>query len=177
MSPSYHRRPLPSPPAVAFSSEVGRQYFKEALTDGTAEAAFFLLEQYHTQDEPAFCGLGTLVMCLNALGVDPRQKWKGPWRWYTESMLSCCEPLDVVKEKGITFSKFVCLAFCNGVEVEPVRGDDVTDEVLRKAVLDSVRVPHGQALVVAYSRKEFGQTGDGHYSPIAAYHAESDSVL
>ena len=43
----------------------------------------------YREDEPAFCGLGTLVMCLNALGVDPRREWKGPWRWYTESMLSC----------------------------------------------------------------------------------------
>ena len=32
-------------------------------------------------------------------------------------------------------------------------------------------------LVVSYSRKGLGQTGDGHYSPIGAYDEASDSVL
>jgi glutathione gamma-glutamylcysteinyltransferase len=47
--------------------------------------------------EPAFCGLGTLAMVLNALGVDPKRVWKGPWRWFSEQLLDCCEPLEVVK--------------------------------------------------------------------------------
>lgn len=32
-------------------------------------------------------------------------------------------------------------------------------------------------LVCSFSRAALGQTGDGHFSPIGAYHAESDSVL
>jgi hypothetical protein len=32
-------------------------------------------------------------------------------------------------------------------------------------------------LVVSYSRKVMGQTGSGHFSPLAAYDSESDSVL
>ncbi|RYG57047.1 hypothetical protein EON66_01370 [archaeon] len=39
------------------------------------------------EDEPAYCGLTTLVMTLNALNIDPRRLWKGPWRWYTEDMV------------------------------------------------------------------------------------------
>jgi Phytochelatin synthase len=37
----------------------------------------------------------TLVISLNALAVDPRQIWKGPWRWYEESMLNCCIDLEL----------------------------------------------------------------------------------
>ena len=70
---SFYRRPLPSPPATAFSSEQGRRRFREALADGTADGAFRLLEQFRTQDEPAYCGLATLVMVLNALEVDPQR--------------------------------------------------------------------------------------------------------
>ena len=33
------------------------------------------------QDEPAFCGLGTLVTALNALAVDPGRIWKGVRRF------------------------------------------------------------------------------------------------
>lgn len=32
-------------------------------------------------------------------------------------------------------------------------------------------------MIVSYSRKEFYQTGDGHFSPIGGYDAEEDLVL
>ena len=28
----------------------------------------------------------------------------GPWRWYHESMLDCCAPLETVRKKGITLN-------------------------------------------------------------------------
>ena len=31
-------------------------------------------------------------------------------------MLDCCQPLEVVKKKGITLAEFSCLAKCNGLE-------------------------------------------------------------
>ena len=40
------------------------------------------------QDEPAFCGLSTLVVALNTLKIDPGRVWKGVWRWYSEEMVS-----------------------------------------------------------------------------------------
>lgn len=59
------------------SSEEGRNLFREALVEGTMENYFRLAEQFRTQDEPAFCGLSTLTMVLNALAVDPGRAWKG----------------------------------------------------------------------------------------------------
>lgn len=41
------------------------------------ECYFKLAAQFRTQDEPAFCGLTTLVIALNALEVDPGEVWKG----------------------------------------------------------------------------------------------------
>lgn len=46
--------------------------------------------------EPAYCGLGTLAMVLNALAIDPQRIWKGPWRWFSEELLDCCSPLEVL---------------------------------------------------------------------------------
>lgn len=54
---------------------------------------------------PAFCGIGSLTMALNALLLDPNRVWQGVWRWFDESMLDCCEPLDVVRLKGIILPK------------------------------------------------------------------------
>eukprot|EP00435_Cladocopium_sp_Y103_P069079 s364_g32.t1 len=179
---TFHRRPLPAP-AVAFSSPEGRRLFAEALERGTLGCFFRLIEQFHTQGEPAYCGLGTLAMVLNALGVDPKRVWKGPWRWFSEQLLDCCEPLEVVKERGITFSKVACLARCNGAHVDAQRADsdDATLEAFRKAVMrtceSEAEEENFQVMIVSYSRKALGQTGDGHYSPIGGYHAETDQVL
>lgn len=61
----------------AISSPDGRKIFREALLEGNMETYFRLAEQFRTQDDPAFCGLSTLTMVLNALAVDPGRVWKG----------------------------------------------------------------------------------------------------
>mmetsp|Transcript_42030 Transcript_42030/g.164632 ORF Transcript_42030/g.164632 Transcript_42030/m.164632 type:complete len:104 (+) Transcript_42030:200-511(+) len=72
MSKSFYRRPLPSS-LVAFSSAEGRRRFNEAVCDGTAESFFPLVEQFQTQSEPAYCGLTSLSVVLNALAIDPQR--------------------------------------------------------------------------------------------------------
>ena len=80
---------------TAYSGFVGKRIFQEALLDGHMETYFVLASQFSTQEEPAFCGLTTLVMVLNALEVDPQKIWKSPWRWYHEQMLDCCVPMEL----------------------------------------------------------------------------------
>jgi len=149
---------------------------------------FPLIEQFTTQSEPAYCGLSTLVLVLNALSVDPGQNWKGPWRWYEESMLNCCIDLEEVKETGITLKDFECLAHCQGLSVDlkycKEGNSSLEDfrEAVEKACVEKIDINNNSdekldVLVVSYSRKLLGQTGSGHFSPLAAYDAESDSVL
>lgn len=80
MEGTFYRRELPSP-AISFSSEEGKQIFKESLLEGFMEAYFHLAEQYSTQGHPAFCGIGSLTVALNSLLVDPKRIWKGVWRF------------------------------------------------------------------------------------------------
>ena len=79
----FHRRTLPAP-AIGMSSEEGRKLHKEAMSEGGMEIFFRLAEAFHTQAEPAYCGLGTLVTVLNALEIDPGTVLIGAWRWYSE---------------------------------------------------------------------------------------------
>lgn len=176
MNASFYRRPLPAP-LIPFSSEPGRRLFREALAAGTMEGYFPLAEQFHTQAEPAFCGLGTLVLVLNALAIDPGRAWRGPWRWYSEELLDCCQPLDVVRREGLTLEDFVCLARCNGAAVDLRRPPAASLADLRRELLGTAAAPAGRHLVVAYDRGALGQTGAGHYSPLAGYHEGSDSAL
>ena len=174
---------------VALSSPEGRKIFASAHDSGGLKSFFPLMEQFSTQTEPAYCGPTTLVVILNALAVDPRRTWKGPWRWYEESFLNCCVDLEMVKKTGITLGTFACLAKCQGLTVEAHHGSDKSVDEFRDAVkaaclehstgtnVNGNSTTNHQFLAVSYTRKVVGQTGDGHFSPIAAYDETSDSVL
>lgn len=179
----FYKRELPEG-CIPFESAEGKALFAEALRDGTMECYFPLAAQFRTQDEPAFCGLSTLVMTLNALRIDPRRLWKGPWRWFTEDMLDCCRPVEVVREKGIDLDTFACLARCNSAATDVVRAvphmhgeRDFGEEAFREAVKSAAVTSEGEYMVLSYSRKGLGQTGDGHFSPLGGYHAGRDMVL
>eukprot|EP00606_Chrysophyceae_sp_TOSAG23-5_P000905 GSChrysophyteH2.ASY1.ANO1.1002.1 assembled CDS len=94
LSKTFHRRDLPSP-SVQFSSTEGREIFTQALSEGNLHNYFCLAETYQTQGAPAYCGLGSLSMVLNALLIDPCRVWQGVWRWFHDGMLDCCEDVCV----------------------------------------------------------------------------------
>lgn len=159
-------RPLPT----------GKHIFAGALAAGGANTFFKLIEQFRTQDEPAFCGLASVAMVLNSLAIDPRRAWKGPWRWFHEEMLDCCHPLARVREEGVTLDQAACLAHCNGAAVEVYPSGCVSLGTFRDMVRDAC-ASGTEHIIVAYCRADFGQTGDGHHSPVGAYSEAEDLVL
>ncbi|OEU16863.1 phytochelatin synthase [Fragilariopsis cylindrus CCMP1102] len=193
--PSFYQRKLPET-CIAFASREGKNIFKSSLEKDGLKSFYNLIEQHHTQTEPAFCGVSTLVMVLNSLAVDPGQHWKGPWRWYSEEMLNCCVDMDDIKKAGITLRDFHCLALCQGLSVDLQYCDETSSlDAFREAVEracvgsddddddddDEQQKDEGknrfEVMVVSYSRAVLKQTGSGHFSPIAAYDKASDSVL
>ncbi len=182
LEPTFYMRPLPCK-LPALDSPAGRRLFGEALLDGSMASYFRLAQQFHTQADPAFCGLGTLVCALNALGVDPQQQWKGPWRWFSEELLDCCKPLDEIRRSGVSLDEVACLARCAGANVALHRpsadssGGGTGVERFRGHVIESATHSDAPVLVVNYSRRTLKQTGDGHFSPIGGYHAATDRVL
>lgn len=186
-------RPLP-PSCIDWQSPNGRVLFAQALAAGTMECFFPLAAQFVTQGEPAYCGPATLAQVLNALNIDPGRVWKGPWRWYVDSMLDSCVSPKVMQTEGISLSSFVCLARCNGAAATFLRppplpnafvdssffeSELVTSSLskFRDALRISSRSQSGPFVVAAYAREALGQTGIGHYSPIGGYHEELDMVL
>ncbi|KAM0789042.1 hypothetical protein ACM66B_003107 [Microbotryomycetes sp. NB124-2] len=189
-SPTFYKRPLPSK-CTAFSSPEGKLLFKHSLDEGNLDTYFTLAGQFLTQNEPAYCGLATLCMVLNALEIDPQRKFVGPWRWYDQSMLDCCRPLEAVAQVGITLNEFACLARCNGLKATVISPRLNQDEQARQDGLNKFRRDLKRAtsgsdgderavqsiMAISYSRKTLGQTGDGHFSPIGAYSERDDMVL
>jgi glutathione gamma-glutamylcysteinyltransferase len=174
MSETLYRRPLPVD-ATEFSSPAGRQLFAEALAAGGLDGYFPLAEQFHTQSEPAFCGLGSLVVALNALAIDPGRLWKGPWRWFSEELLDCCVSHEQVRRRGLDLDEVACLARCNGAAVDLFRAETSDLTAWRSSL---VAAAGGQGVVIAsYDRAGLDQTGSGHFSPVGGYHAAKDLVL
>eukprot|EP00629_Pelagomonadales_sp_RCC1024_P003680 CAMPEP_0119271010 /NCGR_PEP_ID=MMETSP1329-20130426/7776_1 /TAXON_ID=114041 /ORGANISM="Genus nov. species nov., Strain RCC1024" /LENGTH=270 /DNA_ID=CAMNT_0007271049 /DNA_START=154 /DNA_END=963 /DNA_ORIENTATION=+ len=184
-SGTFYKRPLPEN-LPALSSPRGRELFAEAMARGGLKSYFALAETYATQSEPAFCGITTLSMSLNALGVDPGRRWKGVWRWYTDAMLETHVPLDQFERDGMSFDEFAGVARWNGAEARPRRAEDATldcfrDAVRRACVDDDADTPEGaplgDVLIASYNRSVLGQTGEGHFSPVAGLAPDSDMLL
>jgi Phytochelatin synthase len=169
-----YRRALPTD-AIAFSSPEGRKLFAAALAAGGMDGYFPLAEQFHTQSDPSFCGLGSLVVALNALAIDPERLWKGSWRWFAEDLLDCCASQTEIREHGLSINQVACLARCNGAAVDLERADSTNLAALRAALETAA---NGDGIVIAsYDRAAMGQTGSGHFSPIGGYHAARDLAL
>ncbi|GAA5908531.1 hypothetical protein JCM8208_002656 [Rhodotorula glutinis] len=181
---SFYKRPLP-PTCTAFASPEGKALFAKAFAEGHMESYFVLAPQMVTQNEPAFCALGTLVQILNGLGVDPQRRWKSGWRWYDQDMLDCCRPLSDVAAVGLTLSEFTCLARCNQLQavvhsplLDAAGGPAEREAGLARFRDDLRTTSRGKGVIaLSYSRATLGQTGDGHFSPIGGYCEEDDMVL
>ncbi|XP_056016687.1 uncharacterized protein LOC125673163 isoform X2 [Ostrea edulis] len=157
--PQFYRRVLPQS-CISFYSQEGKKIFHEALESGHMECYFKLAAQFRTQDEPAFCGLTTLVIALNALEVDPGEVWKGPWRWFHERMLYSCVPISLVEQEGINFDQFVCLAGCNSLDTQPTKsGTGGTLEQFREKVIEYTKRDDA-FLILSYSRITLNQSGE-----------------
>jgi glutathione gamma-glutamylcysteinyltransferase len=94
---------------------------------------------------------------------------------YVDELLNCCSTQEEMKKNGITFDEFACLAKCHS-EVEAKRAPTFTFDEFQKDVID-VTGRSDKFLVVSFSRKTLGQTGDGHFSPIGAYNPDNKMVL
>ncbi|KAF9351817.1 hypothetical protein BGX26_010230 [Mortierella sp. AD094] len=171
---SFYRRKLPEH-LISFTSPKGKKLFREMLEGGYGEGYFSLVGNFTTQSEPAFCGPSSLAMVLNSLEVDPQRQWKGAWRWYSDELLECCAPAEQVKAKGITFNQFACLSKCH-CDVQVRRANQTSLEQFKQD-LEMVCSRDDIHMVISFSRRSLGQTGDGHFSPIGGYVPKSGMVL
>ncbi|OBZ90008.1 Glutathione gamma-glutamylcysteinyltransferase [Choanephora cucurbitarum] len=171
---TFYQRELPTD-LIRFASPEGKRLFREAMDDGHAEGFFPLTGNFTPQSEPAYCGPSSLAMVLNALEVDPKRRWKGNWRWFSDEFLQCCSSKEDMKKNGITFDNFACLAKCH-CDVQVNRAFDFSFEKFKRDV-EMVTSDSDKFMVISFSRKVLGQTGDGHFSPIGAYNAQEGKVL
>ncbi|KAI9287837.1 Phytochelatin synthase-domain-containing protein [Umbelopsis sp. AD052] len=171
---TFYQRKLPEQ-LIKISTPNGKQLFREAMDAGQTEGFFPLTGAFASQSSPSYCGPSSLALVLNALNVDPKKIWKGAWRWYSDEMLQCCSPKEQMQKNGITFDQFACLAKCH-CSVVVKRASKITYEEFLED-LKKVTATSDQHMVISFSRKTLGQTGDGHFSPIGGFHPDTNMAL
>lgn len=171
---------LPLPPAlIRFDSEVGAQL----LIDSQARRAYWPLStQFLTQKNQAYCGVASIVMVLNAMGVKaPPAAGYEPYATFTQDNLlnertEAILPQQTLVKQGMTLTELGRILGSYGVTARVTHADDEGLERFRSAAAQQL-ASNGGHVVVNYLRRAIGQDSGGHISPLAAYDTKSDRFL
>lgn len=171
---------LPLPPSlIRLDSEAGAQL----LIDSQARRAYWPLSvQFVTQKNQAYCGVASMVMVLNALGVKaPPAAGFEPFATFTQDNLlnertEAILPQQTLLKQGMTLTQLGLILESHGVSAVVRHADDDGLEAFRTAASTQLAIPGGHVLA-NYLRRSIGQELGGHISPLAAYDARSDRFL
>jgi hypothetical protein len=138
--------------------------------------------QFLTQKNQAFCGVASIVMVLNALGVPaPTTPEFDPYHTFTqENVFNAATekilPQETIREMGMTLDQVGAFISSYAVKVEVHHAADSTPEKFRTMAREYLD-KSDHHVIVNYLRKTIGQEKGGHISPLAAYDADTDRFL
>lgn len=169
-------RPVPLP----LQEEAGLQ---RLIASGARADYGPLAQTFLTQNTLASCGLASATMVLNSLPLPaPRAAELGAYHFWTqENLLVAAGPASgltaaLVNQRGMTLAELDRLLVLLGATVQRRHGDQLSLSALRRLLQRSLADP-ADRLIVNFERSAVGQGQGGHLSPLAAFHAPSDSVL
>ncbi|MFM0596233.1 phytochelatin synthase family protein [Paraburkholderia dilworthii] len=172
--------PLPVPSnLVALAQPAGQK----RLIGAAANQSYWPLSQYfETQRNEAYCSVATSVMALNALGIRrPASTLYPDFPYFSqEDFFRGVDPQVAnaarVSHEGMTLDQLGEALNAFPVVVQPYHAADLTLAQFRDLIRETTRRGDRFALL-NFRRVEIGETGGGHWSPLAAYDAASDSAL
>lgn len=163
----------------------GLERFRRAVIDPSPLRLFSYVE---TEARQTFCGPTSLAAALNSLGIDdPTPATMFPYHLITQDSIFTPENLKVksysaVEQDGLTldqleqFAANIDAGQGRRISAKAIHAADVSDDILRQRMRAALNVPDTR-LIANFHRKPLGQEGAGHFSPVAAYDAETDSFL
>jgi hypothetical protein len=170
--------PLPGN-LTGFSTRDGEVYFAESEA---REAYFPLASNFLTQKTQSYCGVASIVMVLNALGLPaPEVPEYAPYRTFTQDNVldqrtDAVLPRETLARQGMTLDQIVGILATEPVKAEVHHASESSVEEFRKLASAYLGEP-GHFVIVNYLRKALGEQTGGHISPLAAYDAKSDRFL
>lgn len=153
------------------------------LQDSEALQSYWPLSiQFVTQKNQAFCGVASIVMVLNALGVPaPTTPEFDPYKTFTQENVFTPAtekvlPQETLREIGMTLDQMGGFIQTYGVKAEIHHASGSSVEEFRTLAKEYLGTPN-RHVIVNYLRKSIGQEKGGHISPLAAYDADTDRFL
>lgn len=165
---------------IGFNSREGE---KLLLTSDAREDFFPLSMQFVTQNNQAYCGVASMIMVLNSLGLPaPETPQYSPYRVFTQDNFFNNEKTkailtpEVVSRQGITLDELGGLIASYGATATVYHAADTSIETFRQKAAENLR-QRGNFVIINYLRREIGQERGGHISPLAAYNEQTDRFL
>ncbi len=152
------------------------------LRQSKAQADFVpLSSQFVTQDNQAFCGVASLAMVLNALGIDAPDAAAWDQDYFTQenvlnSQTEAIIARSLIARQGLTLAELAGIFATYPVTAEIHYGGEIGVDEFRALAIANLQDPQN-FMVINYLRAAIGQERGGHISPLAAYSAASDRFL
>lgn len=181
-APSFNRLPVPQQ-LIAGDSATGQQLFV-----GSGYTADYdpLMAHFVAQVRPAFCGVASSVVVLNALPARPAMPAMPAMNGMPTAQLTQQSFFDDAASQvrnewrvtfgGMTLAQLRDLLNSHGANATATYASDSTLEAFRELAKTNLATP-GDYLLVNYQRGALGQRPTGHISPLAAYNTASDRFL
>lgn len=142
-----------------------------------------LMKYFDTQYTNTYCGIASSMMVLNALKIEkPKVDRFGGHSLFTQTdhffneKVKKIVPQEQVVKEGMIIEQLSGALKTFDVNTQIIYGDQLNVESLR-ALFKEVLVDNQKYIIANYHRPTLGQSGGGHFSPIAAYNALEDRVL
>ncbi len=168
-TPSFNRLPLPDS-LIAADSSAGQKLFVSSQFTADYDD---LTSHFVAQSRPAFCGVASSVVVLNALRHSAPQVNQST---FFDDAVSRVRGMLAVSFGGMTLAQLRDLLQAHGVDATLTYASDTTLDAFRALAQENLKA-HGDFVLVNYQRGKIGQRETGHISPLAAYHAASDRFL
>ncbi len=169
-----------SPNLIGFTTSEGEKLF---MGSRYRQDFFPLSTQFITQKNQAYCGVASIVMVLNGLGIKaPEAAEYKPYNLFTQENFFNNEATrkvissEVVSRMGMTLEQMGQLISSYGAKVNVYHAGNTNLEQFRKLASENLKQPNN-FILVNYLRKAIGQEKGGHISPIAAYNEQTDRFL
>jgi hypothetical protein len=183
-SPAFGETPATAPtsaePAVVYWDSAEGKALRARMP---ADADYWqLAPNFTAQITQSYCSVASAVTVLNAMPIKkPVDPTYAPYAYFTQSNFFTPEVVKVISPKtvlemGMTREQMAETLSRQSVNAVSIAGDTLTEEGLR-ALLKKALGDDGQFVLANYYRATLGQVGGGHWSALAAYDAQSDSVL
>lgn len=176
--PSVTQPLTPKAPLISLTSPEGQALLQESEAQADYVA---LVSHFVTQQNPAFCGVATMAMVLNALQVPAPIAPQWERNYFTQNNLlnattEAIIPRTVIRRQGMTLAELAGVFESHATTVEIHYGSDVDLETFRSVLVQNLAEP-GNFVAINYLRRAIAQERGGHISPLAAYDAQSDRFL